>query len=101
MRSIARSLLAAAVLGAVACQTVPLTNRSQLLLIPEGTELQLGLTSYADILKKSRVSNDPGLNDQVTRAGRRIAEATGRTDYRWVFKEIDDRQANASCLRGG
>jgi len=101
VRFAARPLAVLALLGAVACQTVPLTNRSQLLLIPEGTELQLGLTSYADILKKSRVSNDPGLNDQVTRVGRRIAEATGRTDYRWEFKVIDDKQANAFCLPGG
>jgi predicted Zn-dependent protease len=101
VRSTARPLLALTLLAAVACQTVPITGRSQLLLIPEGTEMQLGLTSYADILKKSRVSQDPALNEQVTRVGRRIADATGRTDYQWEFKVIDDKQANAFCLPGG
>ena len=86
MRAAARPLVALLLLGVVACQTVPLTNRSQLLLIPEGTELQLGLSSYQDILKKARVSHDPALNEQVTRVGTRIAEATGR---------------NAFCLPGG
>ena len=97
----ARPLLVAVVLGAVACQTVPLTNRSQLLLIPEGTELQLGLSSYQDILKKARVSDDPALNEQVTRVGTRIAEATGRTDDHWEFRVLEDTQANAFCLPGG
>src|SRR5437016_303090 len=101
VRAAARPLVALLMLGAVACQTVPLTNRSQLLLIPEGTELQLGLSSYQDILKKARVSHDPALNEQVTRVGTRIAEATGRTDYQWEFRVLEDKQANAFCLPGG
>jgi predicted Zn-dependent protease len=98
---IARPWLALIALLAVACQTVPFTNRSQLLLIPESSEIELGLTSYAEILKKSKVSGDPTSNEQVTRVGRRIAEATGRTDYQWEFKVIEDKQANAFCLPGG
>jgi len=90
VRFAARPFLVLTLLGAVACQTVPLTNRAQLLLIPEGTEVQLGLTSYADILKKSRVSNDPALNDQVTRVGRRIAEAI-KERLQQVGIEIDVR----------
>jgi predicted Zn-dependent protease len=101
VRAAARPLVALLLLGVVACQTVPLTNRSQLLLIPEGTELQLGLSSYQDILKKARVSHDPALNEQVTRVGTRIAEATGRTDYHWEFRVLEDKQANAFCLPGG
>lgn len=101
MPALSRTLLALLLLAAVACQTVPITNRSQLLLIPEGTEMQMGLSSYQDILKKSRVSNDPALNDQVTRVGRRIAAATGRTDYQWEFRVLDDKQVNAFCLPGG
>src|SRR5207249_340457 len=102
VRSTARPLpVLLFLLAAVACQTVPLTNRSQLLLIPEGTELQMGLTSYQEILKKGRVSHDPALNDQVRRVGTRIAEATGRTDYRWEFTVLEDKQANAFCLPGG
>ena len=102
MRAAARPLIVATLLGAVAsCQTVPLTNRPQLLLIPEGTEIQLGLSSYQEILQKARVSHDPALNEQVTRVGTRIAEATGRTDYQWEFRVLEDKQANAFCLPGG
>ena len=102
MRAAARPLIVATLLGAVAsCQTVPLTNRPQLLLIPEGTEIQLGLSPYQEILQKARVSHDPALNEQVTRVGTRIAEATGRTDYQWEFRVLEDKQANAFCLPGG
>jgi predicted Zn-dependent protease len=85
----------------VACQTVPITGRSQLMLIEEGEEVKLGLDSYQKILGKAKISTDPRLNEQVTRVGRRIAEATGRSDYQWEFKVIEDPQANAFCLPGG
>jgi metalloendopeptidase OMA1, mitochondrial len=89
------------VLTAVACETVPITGRSQLVLISEGTEAKMGLDSYQQILGKSKVSSDPRLNDQVTRVGRRIAAATERNDYQWEFKVIEDAQVNAFCLPGG
>jgi metalloendopeptidase OMA1, mitochondrial len=95
-----RSVLAVLLL-VTACQTVPVTGRSQLILLPEGSELQMGLTSYEQILKKSKVANDARVNEQVTRVGRRIAEATGRTDYEWEFKVLEDKQVNAFCLPGG
>ena len=96
-----RPVLVLALLVAAACQTVPVTGRSQLILLPEGSELQMGLSSYEQILKKSRVATDPRVNEQVARVGRRIAEATRRTDYAWEFKVLEDKQANAFCLPGG
>jgi predicted Zn-dependent protease len=86
----------------VACSTVPITGRHQLLLLSEGEERQMGLSSYQAVLKKSRLSSDPVATEQVRRVGRRIAEATGRTDYQWEFNLIEDnKQVNAFCLPGG
>jgi predicted Zn-dependent protease len=85
----------------IACQTVPITGRRQLVLLPEGAELQMGLDSYQQILKKSTLSTDAAATERVTRVGRRIAEATGRTDYQWEFRVIEDKQVNAFCLPGG
>jgi predicted Zn-dependent protease len=96
-----RILIALLLVGTVACQTVPITGRSQLVLVPEGTELQMGLESYQEILGKSKLSTDRRLTAQVERVGRRIAEATERSDYQWEFKLIEDPQANAFCLPGG
>ena len=61
----------------------------------------MGLSSYQQVLKKSRLSSDPVATEQVRRVGRRIAEATGRTDYQWEFNLIEDKQVNAFCLPGG
>jgi predicted Zn-dependent protease len=96
-----RLLLLAVVLSFVACETVPITGRSQLVLIPEGTEVKMGLDSYQEIIGKAKLSTDPKANEQVTRVGRRIAEATDRKDYQWEFKVIEDTQVNAFCLPGG
>lgn len=93
--------------GAVAsllmgCSSVPVTGRSQLLMVSEQQELRMGLTSYKEILGKEKLNTDPVINERVQRIGRRIAAATGRTDYQWEFKVIDnDKTVNAFCLPGG
>src|SRR4029453_6707943 len=74
---------------------------SHLLLISEGKKTKMGIDAYQGILNKSKVSSDPRLNEQVTRVGKRIAEATGRNDYQWEFTVLEDTQANAFCLPGG
>jgi predicted Zn-dependent protease len=96
-----RILLALLLITIAACETVPVTGRSQLLLVSEAEETKMGIDAYQGILNKSKVSSDPRLNEQVTRVGKRIAEATGRNDYLWEFKVLEDTQANAFCLPGG
>jgi predicted Zn-dependent protease len=87
--------------GVAACQTVPITGRSQLLLLSEADEVRMGIQSYQEVLRKAKLSTDPALNEKVGRVGTRIAEATGRKDLQWEFKVIEDQQANAFALPGG
>jgi predicted Zn-dependent protease len=87
--------------GVAACQTVPITGRSQLLLLSQADEVRMGLQSYEEVLRKAKLSTDPALNEKVGRVGTRIAEATGRKDLQWEFKVIEDQQANAFALPGG
>jgi predicted Zn-dependent protease len=97
-----RAFLTAACGGVLAaCATAPVTGRSQLMLLPEGAEIQLGIDAYRQILARARLSTDPLATAQVERVGHRIAAATGRRDYRWEFRVIEDRQANAFALPGG
>lgn len=85
-----------------ACSSVPITGRSQLLLIPESEEASLGLQAYRQTLSKARISNDSGTNAMVTRIGQRIAAVANRPDYRWEFTVIDEaKTANAFALPGG
>jgi predicted Zn-dependent protease len=101
VRTVALLLVASVLLVVVGCQTVPYTGRSELILVPESQELQMGLNSYREVLQKSRVVRDPGITGQVQRVGQRIAAATGRSDYTWEFTVLEDKQVNAFCLPGG
>lgn len=84
------------------CQNVPLTGRSQLQIVSEQQERRMGLASFKEILAKEKLSRDPVLNERIQRIGMRIAAATGRTDYEWEFRVIDDdKTLNAFCLPGG
>lgn len=85
----------------VACQTVPVTGRQQLILISEPEETQLGLTAYEEILKTEKVSKDRKINALVQRVGKRIAAVADRPDYQWEFRVIDKDSANAFALPGG
>jgi predicted Zn-dependent protease len=96
-----RAVITFLLLLVLGCQTVPLTGRHQLVLLPETMELQMGLDAYQQLVQKAKVSTDPAVNAQVTRVGRRIADAADRPDYQWEFKVLDDKQVNAFCLPGG
>jgi len=95
------SVLALIVALIAACETVPYTGRHQIMLLPESAELEMGLQSYQEVLKKSKVVKEGEVSERLVRVGRRIAEATGRTDYQWEFHLIEDKQVNAFCLPGG
>lgn len=84
------------------CATAPITGRTQLLIVPEGDEIALGLKSYQEVLSKAKISKDPKVNVQVKRVGTRIASVANRPDYKWEFTVIDDpKTANAFALPGG
>jgi metalloendopeptidase OMA1, mitochondrial len=100
MRGRTVALLVSALMLAIACESAPITGRSQVMLLSEAQEGQMGQEAYAEILKKAKISTDPAAKDQVTRVGRRIAEATGK-NYAWEFTVIEDKQVNAFCLPGG
>lgn len=100
MRSIAALFLSCMLLAG--CQNVPLTGRNQLQIVSEQQERRMGLASFKEILAKEKLSRDPVLNERIRRIGMRIAAATGRTDYEWEFRVIDDdKTLNAFCLPGG
>lgn len=85
----------------VACQSVPITGRSQLMLISEKEELELGDEAYKKTLKESALSQDQAAIQMLRRVGQRIAAVAGRPDYRWEFSLIEDKTPNAFCLPGG
>ena len=85
----------------MACQSVPITGRSQLLLITEEQEIELGTEAYRETLSKSTISQDVQNIALVRRVGQRLAAVTGRHDYQWEFNLIEDSSPNAFALPGG
>jgi len=84
------------------CREAPLTERKQLILIPESSEVKLGEDAFKKIIRESKLSNNQALINQVNKVGKSIAKATNRTNYKWEFIVIeDDNTANAFCLPGG
>jgi predicted Zn-dependent protease len=72
------------------------------MLVDEGTELELGIQTYQDVLEESTLSSDTKAVTRIRTIGGRIAEVTGKTDYEWEFNLIEaDTVYNAFCLPGG
>jgi predicted Zn-dependent protease len=85
------------------CQTVPVTGRSQLNLIPAAEELQLGLSAFQQMKTNTPLSRDGAVIALVDRVGRRIA-AVATPDMpqaQWEFVVFESKEANAFCLPGG
>jgi predicted Zn-dependent protease len=96
-----RLAAAALMLTAVsACETVPVSGRSQFNVVDEQTESKLGEEAFAEIKAKSKISQDPQINAMVQRVAQRIAQASGLQE-KWEFVVIDDKQVNAFALPGG
>lgn len=85
-----------------ACQSVPYTNRSRMILISPGAEMKLGQEAYAEVLKKDKISADRANVDLIRKVGRRLSKVADRPDFQWEFNLIEDeKQINAFCLPGG
>lgn len=97
---------------AMACASVPLTDRKQLAVIPSSDMISLGVDSYAAIINEEGVSSNQEYIDRVNRVGSRIRVAveeflrdnnlTERIEgYRWEFNVLRSDQVNAFALPGG
>jgi predicted Zn-dependent protease len=95
------ALIAALALAVSACETAPVTGRSQLMLVSPGDEAKMGGDAYREIIKKSRLSSDAAATATVRRVGSRIAAASGLTGQQWEYNLIDDNKVNAFALPGG
>ncbi len=86
----------------IGCTTVPYTNRSQFMMMPESQDLALGLDAYREVLSKEKMLKDPTALRLVERVGRAIADVADKPSFDWEFALIDDPETvNAFALPGG
>ncbi len=99
-------------MGFYACNTVPLTGRSQLNMIPSSEMLAMSFQQYDQFLNENKTSTDATNATRVKEVGKRIQGAVeqylrdnGHTDllegYDWEFNLVDNDQVNAWCMPGG
>ena len=88
--------------GLLSCETVPVTGRSQLLLISPDQEMKLGFSEFQKLKQNIPISKDKQLTDMVNRVGHKIASVAKLPGAQWEFVLFDQPDtANAFCLPGG
>ena len=84
----------------VACETNPVTGRSQLMLVSDGQLAQMSAGAWDDVKAQETVSRDPALNAQLQRVGGSIANAAGMGNQTWDYAVFDSDTKNAFVLPG-
>lgn len=102
-------VLGGAMIALAACEAAPVTGRSQLMLVSESEEREMGLQAYRQVLAHEQISHDAEFNALVEKVGRRIAAAAESPPeemwraphYHWEFRAIRKNEPNAFCLPDG
>lgn len=102
--SFRRALRSAAVLSALAaggCATNPATGASQLMLVSEAQEIQMGQQADLEVTATIGVYPDAALQGYIQQLGARIAATSERPNLPWTFRVVDDPVVNAFAAPGG
>lgn len=92
--------------------TVPITGRTQHLLVDDQQVLSLSNQQYQEYMKSAKVSTDAANTAMVKRVGQKLANAVVSylntngmgaevANYKWEFNLVQDKGVNAFCMPGG
>ncbi len=106
------ALVAGLLVSLWACETVPVTGRRALVLIPNSEMLSMSFNQYGDFMKKNPPSKDQAATRMVQTVGTRIQHSVEQffaqqnmsdrlNGYQWEFNLVDNKEANAWCMPGG
>jgi predicted Zn-dependent protease len=95
-----RVAVAVAVLLA-ACVRNPATGKSELMLVSESQEIQMGQQADSGVIQSIGLYPDPALQSYVTELGRKLAATSERPNLPWTFRVVDDPAVNAFAIPGG
>lgn len=99
IRHLAITLLSVAALAA--CETAPITGRSQLILVGDQQVEALGLQAYNQMKDDMPRSDNRALDRRVQEVGKRIARISPQPDWDWEFTLFENDSPNAFALPGG
>lgn len=112
LRIILISMVAALLVSCGTTKTVPITGRTQNLMVSDDQVLSLSFQEYSDYMKTAKASSNSTNTAMVKRVGQNIAKAVenyltqnGMAEdvktYSWEFNLVQDNQVNAWCMPGG
>ena len=84
-----------------ACETAPVTGRSQLILVGDQQVQALGLQAYQQMKQDMPRSSNRALTRRVQEVGERIAAISPKPDWDWEFTLFENDSPNAFALPGG
>src|SRR5215217_2729298 len=87
--------------GLLSCARNPVTGKSELALVSESQEIQMGKQAAQEVAQTIGLYNDPKLEAYVAGIGKRMAAASERPNLPWEFHVVDDASVNAFALPGG
>lgn len=96
-----RNYIVGSVLLAAACATNPVTGRSQLSLVSESQEIEMGRGELARARQETGFIADANLEQYVANIGKQMAAASERPNLPWEFHVLDDPMVNAFAAPGG
>jgi predicted Zn-dependent protease len=98
-----RSLLLGTGLAMVwaGCARNPVTGKSELSLISESQEIQMGKQASQEVAQTIGLYNDAKAQAYVSEIGMKMAKTSERPNLPWEFHVVDDASVNAFALPGG
>jgi predicted Zn-dependent protease len=87
--------------GPLGCAKNPVTGKSELSLVSEAQEIQMGQQGAKEVEQSIGFYKDAGVNAYVADIGRRMAEQSERPELPWEFHVVDDAAVNAFAIPGG
>jgi predicted Zn-dependent protease len=85
----------------LSCARNPVTGKSELSLISESQEIQMGQQASKEVSQSIGLYNDPKVQAYVAGLGKRMAAQSERPNLPWEFHVVDDASVNAFAIPGG
>jgi predicted Zn-dependent protease len=87
--------------GVGSCARNPVTGKSELSLVSESQEIELGKQSAQEVAQTIGLYDDANAQAYVAEIGKPIAASSERPNLPWEFHVVDDASVNAFALPGG
>lgn len=87
--------------GPLGCARNPVTGKSELSLVSEAQEIQMGQQGAKEVAQSIGFYEDAAVNAYVAEIGKRMAAQSERPNLPWEFHVVNDAAVNAFAIPGG